>query len=121
MKTKLILIAFILTVLVISCKKETETTVNQFKFTSITGIKNDSTGSITMEWKDEKNTNWIIEVTNPDGTNRSTINWDNPQIQVSNLGLDSLYNFSVTGKNDATQSGSFNARIGTMGDVMVTN
>ncbi len=119
MKTKIVLITLTLTLFIFGCKKENLQSINQFKFTSITGNKTGTTGTILMGWKDAKNTSWKIKVINPDGTVRLNTNWDSPQMQITNLGLDSTYAFSVTGVKDTTQNGSFNARIGTMGDVMI--
>ncbi len=122
MKTKIALISLTLTLFIFGCKKESLQSINLFKFTSISGSKTSTTGSVTLEWKDGKNTSWKIKVINPDGTTRSSdLNWDIPQKQISNLGLDSTYTISITGTKDTTQSGSINARIGTMGDVMFDN
>ncbi len=118
MKTKITIIAIILSVFAFSCKKET-TTVNQFKFSTITGIKDGSSGTVTLSWIDSKNTNWKISVISPSGNIHSSIDWDTPQHQITNLELDSLYTITVTGLKNTSQSGSVNARIGTMGDVMV--
>ncbi len=120
MKTKTLLFTFILVLLHLSCKKESET--NNFKFTSISGEKvSATTGWFGFIWTDSQNSNWNIVVKNPDGSIRNTLNSSATDFTVANLGLDTTYTIGVTGSGKPSQNGSFNGKIGTMGDVLITN
>lgn len=117
MKSKSLL--FFITVVIllqIGCKKDTN--INTFKFTSITGLKSGASGIISFTWSDSQNSNWDVEVKNSNGTTRNKFNVADIESQVV-LGLDSTYTIGVTGGTKPRQSGSFNARIATTGDVLI--
>lgn len=120
MKNKSILIILVLILFQLSCKKEAET--NNFKFTSISGIKSGTTGVVSFIWTDSQNSNWNIIVRKNDGSVRNSFNNVNiTEFSVANLGLDSTFTFGVGGTSKPSQSGTFNARIASTGDVTVTN
>lgn len=120
MKTRSLFILSLLVLVLYSCKKDAEP--NNFKFTSISGEKVSTTsGWIGFIWTDAQNTNWNIVVRNPDGSIRNSLNSGATDITVNNLGLDTTFTFGVTGGSKPSQNGSFSARIGTMGDVLITN
>ena len=83
MKTKIVLITLTLTLFIFGCKKENLQSINQFKFTSITGNKTGTTGTILMGWKDAKNTSWKIKVINPEDSTSTSggSSSENPRLE----------------------------------------
>ena len=116
MKIKSLPFIVVLIFLQFSCKKDV--VLNTFKFTSISGVKSGTSGIISFIWTDSQNSNWDVEVINSNGTTRNKFNVSNSESRVT-LGLDSTYTIGVTGGVKPHQSGSFNARIATTGDVLI--
>lgn len=119
MKLKSLSILLFLTFLQLGCKKDTET--NALKFISISGVKSGTTGVVSFIWTDSQNSNWNIVVRNQDGTIRNNFTSSATDFSVASLDLDSTFTFGVTGNGKPSQNGSFDARIGGTGDVLITN
>ncbi|HMW13238.1 MAG: hypothetical protein IT275_10910 [Chitinophagales bacterium] len=117
MKIKSLLLISTFIFLHLSCSKDEA--LNKFKFTSIRGVKTGSTAVVNFVWSDAQNTEWNVEVKNPDGTTRTVFTTAGTEGVINNLGLDTTYVFGVTGGTKTSQNGSFNARIGTTGDVLI--
>lgn len=107
--------------LLFSCSKEDKLPDNKFSFESVKGGINPITtkGFLSIIWKDNSNSNWKLFVKSTAGDIIKNETVDINETVITGLDLDVTYIISVKGEQDSTQSGTFNARIASQGDVEV--